>query len=81
MAGLWWLGRAAWAAVEDKWTLFVCGVCLCTVAPFLQALGRLTLQKNSLNLCASSLVLCSCKRPRATPAVLRCTDPSGPTNC
>lgn len=63
MAKLQWLGWAAWATVEDKWTLcsfVVGGAFLCTVASFHQPRGRLTLQTNSLNLSASSLVLCSC---------------------
>lgn len=44
MAKLQWLGLAAWATVEDKWTLCSFGGggrCLCTVASFHQALGRL----------------------------------------
>lgn len=43
MAKLQWLGLAAWATVEDKWMLcsFGGGGCLCTVASFHRALGRL----------------------------------------
>lgn len=53
MAKLQRVGRAAWGTVEDKSTLcsffWGGGGCLCIVVSLCQALGRLTLQKDSPN--------------------------------